>query len=38
MDGRVWRLRAGLRRALLLGPPLVLVGFEARTLKRTFRA
>jgi hypothetical protein len=29
MDGRVWTLPTGLRRALLLGPPLVLVGFEA---------
>jgi hypothetical protein len=28
MEGRVWKLPAGPRRALLLGPPLVLVGFE----------
>jgi hypothetical protein len=28
MEARLWKLRNGPRRALLLGPPLVLVGFE----------
>jgi hypothetical protein len=28
MDARAWRLRTGIRRALLLGPPLVLAIFE----------